>query len=345
MIKLFTHTDLDGIGCAVLAKLAFGENVDISYCDYGNINANVEEFLKGDFSNIEECHITDISIKDHIAKQIDDSELKGLFTLMDHHATAEYLNRYDWCRVSEYLYDSKTSGTELYYRWLVENDLLKNSVSIYRFVSFVRNYDTWKWPTMGDLGLFIKQMNDLLYIYGREKFIDWCINKINNGTIFEFDSYDEILLNYRQKEIDTYIEAKDKQLYITEFGELKYGVVYAERFFSELGNKLCELHPELDFVAMIDISAGKISYRTVKNYLDVGKDVAKLLGGGGHPKAAGSTFSSDLSKEIIERLMKVPEPIDWMKKLEDSVKNMTKAVSEIDKNLKIIAEGIEHVES
>lgn len=27
MIKLFTHTDLDGIGCAVLAKLAFGKDV------------------------------------------------------------------------------------------------------------------------------------------------------------------------------------------------------------------------------------------------------------------------------------------------------------------------------
>lgn len=25
MVKLFTHTDLDGIGCAVLAKLAFGK--------------------------------------------------------------------------------------------------------------------------------------------------------------------------------------------------------------------------------------------------------------------------------------------------------------------------------
>lgn len=29
-IKLFTHIDLDGIGCAVLAYLAFGkENIDV----------------------------------------------------------------------------------------------------------------------------------------------------------------------------------------------------------------------------------------------------------------------------------------------------------------------------
>ena len=41
-IKLFTHTDLDGIGCAILAYLAFGrENVDVEYCDYSNVNDKV----------------------------------------------------------------------------------------------------------------------------------------------------------------------------------------------------------------------------------------------------------------------------------------------------------------
>ena len=31
------------------------------------------------------------------------------------------------------------------------------------------------------------------------------------------------------------------------------GFVFADRFVSELGNKLCKMHPEIDFVAMIDI--------------------------------------------------------------------------------------------
>lgn len=37
--KLFTHTDLDGVGCAILAYLAFGrENVDVEYCNYNDVN-------------------------------------------------------------------------------------------------------------------------------------------------------------------------------------------------------------------------------------------------------------------------------------------------------------------
>ena len=29
MIKLFTHTDLDGVGCEILGKLVFKENIII----------------------------------------------------------------------------------------------------------------------------------------------------------------------------------------------------------------------------------------------------------------------------------------------------------------------------
>ena len=31
MYKLITHNDLDGLACAILAKLAFGENISIEY--------------------------------------------------------------------------------------------------------------------------------------------------------------------------------------------------------------------------------------------------------------------------------------------------------------------------
>ena len=75
--------------------------------------------------------------------------------------------------------------------------------------------------------------------------------------------------------------------------------VFADRFVSELGNKLCKMHPEIDFVAMIDIDGCTVSYRTVKEDIDLGKDVASLFGGGGHPKAAGSEFGQSIKLKII----------------------------------------------
>ena len=63
------------------------------------------------------------------------------------------------------------------------------------------------------------------------------------------------------------------------------------------------MHPEIDFVAMNDMS-GTVSYRTVKEDIDLGKDVAQLIGGGGHPKAAGSEFSKEIQLKTIEEIFR-----------------------------------------
>ena len=61
------------------------------------------------------------------------------------------------------------------------------------------------------------------------------------------------------------------------------------------------MHPELDLVAMINMN-GTVSYRTIKDNIDLGKDIAKVFGGGGHPKAAGSQFSKEVQMEIINKI-------------------------------------------
>ena len=130
MVKLFTHTDLDGIGCAILAKLAFGDNVNIEYCNYDNINESVKKFINGEINNIDMCNITDISINDELANEIDKTFTR--FHLLDHHPTALDLNKYNWCQVLIENEEThiKTSGTELYYHWLISNEYLQRNDNI-----------------------------------------------------------------------------------------------------------------------------------------------------------------------------------------------------------------------
>ena len=82
------------------------------------------------------------------------------------------------------------------------------------------------------------------------------------------------------------------------------GVVFANKFISELGNRLCKLHPEIDFVAMIDVESCTVSYRTTRDDIHLGQDVAKLFGGGGHPKAAGSPFDKAILLEAVRKIFK-----------------------------------------
>lgn len=299
MIKLFTHTDLDGVGCAVLSKLAFGDDVDVSFCNYDEINIKVAEFFDNNTEDV--CHITDISVNEELAEKIDKS--KKLYHLLDHHPTALGLNKYNWCKVEveDITTKIKTSGTELYYKWLIDENCLEKSYVLERFVDVVRNYDTWRWATLGEEGIICKQINDLLYLYGRDKFINWCIAKIYEEVFPKLGELENMVLRIKQKEIDDYVEEKNKQLFTSPMCGKVCGFVFADKYFSELGNRLCKMHPEIDFVAMIDMN-GTVSYRTVKEDIDLCKDVARLFGGGGHSKAAGSQFSRIIQLETVKSI-------------------------------------------
>ena len=303
MVRLFSHSDLDGIGCGILAQLAFGkDNVEISYCDYDNIDSTVKEYLETEQDDTIPIYITDIRVNEETAELLNK---RGNVQLLDHHPTALGLNKYDWCDVV--IEDSKgikTSGTMLFYHWLGMNgclsEELENNKALERFAELVRDYDTWRWSTLGNDGIICKQVNDLLYLYGRDDFINWCISEIYDEVFPRLYTKDEVVLKIKQDEIDRYIEEKDKTMFTSAMCGKVCGFVFADRYVSELGNRLCKMHPEIDFVAMIDIDGCTVSYRTVKEDIDLGKDVASLFSGGGHPKAAGSEFSQSIKLKVIE---------------------------------------------
>ena len=317
-VKLFTHTDLDGIGCAILAYMAFGEsgfhceNIDVEYCDYKNVNEKVEAFVEDEelFDSYDAVYITDISITDDVANMIDILDApSGKVKLFDHHATALGLNKYDWCevRVGDAV---KTSGTELFFVHLLDCGYFDKCREDYMenldiFVEVVRDYDTWRWKEVlsAKEGLVCKQVNDLFHIYGKERFIGWSLGRIRDRLGREypnFDFMDRFLLEQKQADIDIYVSQKNKQLTVVDDGfGYKCGVVFAERYFSELGNRLSELNPELDYIAMVDIGFGGVSYRTIRDDIDLGGEIAHSFGGGGHRKAAGSSFDAGVIREMI----------------------------------------------
>lgn len=309
MIKLFTHTDLYGIGCAILAYYTFGKDrVDVEFCDYDDIDSKVNDFYKNEYLKDHLKYyvfITDISISDEIAEKINSSQNRHLMMLLDHHSTALLLNKYDWCKIN--IVDNrtglKTSGTEMLYRFLADAKILTNNKAIKNFVELVRNYDTWHLAEIED-GLICKQVNDLMHLHGRDYFIDWCLNQLKIGTFPTLYPEDNMLLNTKQKEIDEYITQKDETMFLTELCGRPCGVIFADKYVSELGNKLCTIHPEIDFVVMIDLADCTVSYRSVKDDIKLGEDIASKFGGGGHPKAAGSKFSQDMQKKIFELIFR-----------------------------------------
>lgn len=302
-IKLFTHTDLDGIGCAIIGELAF-PGINIEYCDYENVNEKIKQYIETEeYRNYDTTFITDISVNKEVAELIDNVfTQEHEFVLLDHHKTALWLNEYKWVDVSEGLVDRKNSGTWMFYQNILlfyipelhtRYNLLENAES---FVELVRQYDTWEWKNKYN-NILPKQVNDLMYIVGREEFINKVLYQFNIMREFDLTEEDFKLLQRNQEKIDKYIESKDKLIIVKEIQGYKAGVVFAEQYHSELGNRLSELHPELDFIAMINPSHS-ISYRTVKGKIDLSV-VAKIYGGGGHPQSSGSPIGDYTRSEIV----------------------------------------------
>jgi oligoribonuclease NrnB/cAMP/cGMP phosphodiesterase (DHH superfamily) len=308
-IKLFTHTDLDGTGCAILGEIAFN-NIDIEFCNYNDINEKVKGFiLSEEYKNYDIIFITDISVDEEVATLIDNSCTgPSRFSLLDHHLSALWLNEYSWATVSEseFNYSSKsiekTSGTYMFFTRLIDDGYLRSNDNKYDplniFANTVRKYDTWLWKEEYNDD-FPKKWNDLFYILGKERFIEKIVNLLKNDS-FEFSEFDKTLLSIEQEKIDKYIKKKSKEMIVKNVLEYKAGIIFAEQYISELGNEICNISSDLDFVIIIDISKA-ISYRTTKDKIDL-SHVASIYGGGGHPKSAGSPIDNNI-RHLISNML------------------------------------------
>ncbi|MCY6372578.1 hypothetical protein [Clostridium ganghwense] len=120
-IKLFTHNDLDGVGCGILCEVAYKDNINIEYCNYSgaeNINVKVKNFiLSNEYEEYDMIFITDISVNEEVAELINDNIEAKHIQLLDHHNTAKWLNdKYEWSKVLECVEDGiKHCGTMMFY--------------------------------------------------------------------------------------------------------------------------------------------------------------------------------------------------------------------------------------
>ena len=116
MILLLSHiADLDGVTPVILTNLI---NIDFDYklFDIGDINEYLTDMIdNNNLDKYESIIITDLSVNKTVADKIINSKYKDKFKLLDHHASAYFLNDYEFAKVVEEENGHKECGTTLYY--------------------------------------------------------------------------------------------------------------------------------------------------------------------------------------------------------------------------------------
>lgn len=290
-VLVISHEDdIDGLGGVILGYLAFK---DIDYMlIHVTEQTEIVDFVKN--SNYEKVFITDLGLEDKIADEINELGMNILH--FDHHETSMYASKYAFSTVEIQRNGISTCGTELFYLYLKENNLLKDNALIKRFVEDTRAYDNWDWVKNNNVEA--NDLNKLFSIVGIDTYISKMVDKLRNNNKDIFDETDKYLIELKTQEEKKLIELSDKSLIIREKDGLKFGIVFGNKFLSIIGNTLCNRHSELDYMLLIDPLEKKVSLRSVR--IDVSK-VAESYGGGGHKYAAG--FS--LNKEIFKSLLKI----------------------------------------
>jgi len=293
MVKLFTDMDLDGLGCGLIAKMAFGDKANVFYCSYRNLNQRVEAFIKHPANNQEEIYITDLAVNELVEKKLQERFQQGKHVQMiDHHVTALHFNEYEWGRVKpEFDNGKKTCATSLFYDYLIEEGKMKRNNALEEFIDLVRQYDTWEWDENNNVTA--KRLNDLFYIMSREQFEEEMLKRLTENTdSFMLTETENMILDIEDKKISRYIHSKSRQMVQTFVNHYCVGVVHAEQYLSELGNALNNLYPHLDMIVLLNVSGKKMGFRTIHDEVNVA-EFAQKYGGGGHPKASGAELTRE----------------------------------------------------
>lgn len=331
MIKLFTHTDLDGYGCSLVAHYYLGaQNLDVTYCGYGKENNSsdfkISKFIENkEYENYDLILITDLSPSKEVGDLI--QQTMGNKTIMlDHHDSAVFLmteEKFPWARVyprSNEIAEGEehlTCATWMLLQFFESqegNDIIRkthipplHSHFLDFVVEKIRRYDTWEWKKIyndekaGDL-------NVIFYLYGGQTFVKEFLERTTSSAYFAsdegmFNDNEKFFIKWDREKTNRLINLiSDKKLYKLEFFGYKAAIAFLDTHASELGNKICEDHPDIDMAVIISLGTKTISLRSNKPNIHLG-EFAKQFGGGGHALAAGCQFDNAVVQHLIRAIM------------------------------------------
>lgn len=304
-VLLFSHkNDIDGMGNVVLAKLAF-DKVDYILCETFDLETNVMNTI--DTKKIytyDKIFITDLCLKETSLQRIfEDELLKDKFQIIDHHKTYDHekYTKYPFVKVQIQNDKGICCATSLFYEYLMEHHLLSQSVVVDEFVELTRQHDTWEWKNIYH-NEKARELAILFDALGIEGYISFIYDKCRIQKEFVFNEIEAFLIRNKKLEINDAIAGYLNNIYHRELLGYKAGIIFINyQHRNEIAEYLREHQYPIDFVMLISLDRGVVSYRSTKDHVTV-RLIAEYFNGKGHDKAATNPITT-LQKELMINIL------------------------------------------
>lgn len=305
-VLLFTHSqDIDGMGCAVLARKAFRDYTLVPTKTF-DITANVKKYIDNkSIYEYDKVFVTDLCIKEPLLSVIDDNEeLKEKILVLDHHKTEieEGNNKYSFVNIIVEENGIKVSGTKLFYEYLIKNGYLNKTSVLDELVEWTRQYDVWDWKKNNNYDA--RKLHILFETLGYEKYLDLINYKVDNLDAIIYNDYETSVINRFEKDLEDSINnyLKDMKTVVLEIENNKYKVGYIKcpyKYRNDVNEIIIKKDEiDIDVVGMIMTDIDTVSYRQIKD-IDISV-IAKYFGGKGHRNAASNPQDNKKFKDILD---------------------------------------------
>lgn len=303
-VLLFTHKqDIDGMGCAVLAKEAFA-NLEIVPCKTFEITDKVREYIDDKrINDFDMVFVTDLCIKEPLLGIINkNKDLKNKIKVIDHHKSEidEGNDKYDFVNITVMENGIKESGTSLFYKYLIHNNYLIRTTCLDTLVEWTRQYDVWDWEVKNNNSA--RCLHILFEVLGYEKYLEIADKFIRKGEV-SFDDDDLKIINDFEQQLKKDVDKIISMLIPVslEINGIKYKIGYVRcpyKYRNDINRFVAKnnIH-DVDTVGMIMTDIDTVSYRNVTD-IDA-SSIAVYFGGKGHKNAASNPQNNNKFIELV----------------------------------------------
>jgi len=308
----FTHSDLDGVGCAVIANIVYRNCLQTTFVDYkasgdtGSVDDEIRKFLptvayaENDPATRVVLLISDITPSEEVCELIDQVHKLGWVAVgcYDHHKDKkELLGKYAWGH-----YRADACGTKFLYQVFDADEhghAKLEQQGVEAFAQAVDAYDRWQLDDPErDRG---ETLNRLLWFLGIRTFVREFSQEITRDQAPDFGYINSRLHDQEEEKIAKALSAPVTA--DSDYAGHKFGVLVATANASQIGHRLLEKYPSFEYVAIVNPVKNVVQLRSRAGGFDVGV-LAKRMHphGGGHQAAAGFSFDMRCARQVIDGL-------------------------------------------
>ena len=150
-----------------------------------------------------------------------------------------------------------------------------------------------------------RDLTTLFNVVGPDAYIKLMVDKLSsNSKNFSFNELENSLIKAKNEQILKKMQEYSRRIHFREVLGLKGGIIFVSyEYRNDLAQYLRDIKVDLDFVMMVSIDNGTISYRNITPGVNV-RVIAEYFGGKGHDYAASSPIEKDKLDDIVDILIR-----------------------------------------